>query len=457
VPIPSGGISSRLRTGLFAATGMALPLFAFPPFRLAGRDLDLASVLAGLFVLACLPLAIRLRPGRLALLFSACVLVPLLAAVPPRPAVFSPGQFLSSYAHWLLVVAFFVGAASVSWKAGGQRRIIIANAAAALVIAAFALYQVFGIPRRWPGTGEFLLSIQREAFRFTRVGGRFFGGGYTRPTSLFLEPAWLGGYLAWGVASALGALLSQPGAFTRAGRTLLLAAAGASSLAILATVSWGAYGDFAVVLAATALFGLRRRSGRSVLAPLLFAIVLCAVVASPLGRPIRSAVAERWQMLRTTPLSGEDPHFARDSTWVRLRNVRHSKKLFLEHPARGIGLGQFRFYALPEVRGFPGLSLRDPWCGWLAIGAEMGFLGPVLLLAALTLAAVPRAGKGGFAAVGGVLLLVAAFLELHTGSYVDLWWWYPVALGAVLIRTPSPDSFEAPAANPSIAKGALLR
>ena len=431
----AGDAIGRLRRGLFLATGLAVPLYAFPPFRVLGRDVDLASALAALFVLSCAPLWARGRiPRRFALFFLCAAALPLLVWIPPRPDTFSRGAFLASYAHWLLVTAFFASAASLSLPAVSRRFLLLAHSGAALAVSAFALYQVVGVPRQWPGTGVFLLPIQRDAFRFMRVGGRFFGGGYTRPTSIFLEPAWLGGYLAWVAACSFGALLRASREFSSGARLLLGAAAVFCSAAILATVSWGAYGDFAVVLAATlALASPREGRVSRAAGSLLLAGLLCAVALSPLAKPVRVAIAERWGNLKSTPLTGTDPNRAKDSSWVRVRNLRHTAELFAAHPIRGIGLGQFPFHA--EIRGLSDVSLRDPWCGWVAIAAVVGAGGPPLLAGALLLAvsaAVRRAQSS--AAVAIVLVLLAAFAQIHTGSYADLWWWYPVSLAAVFSR-----------------------
>ena len=443
---PNGAIG-RIRTGLFLATGLAIPLYAFPPFQFRGRDVDLASALAALFVLSCLPLWFRARiERRLAILFAFCAAVPLLVWIPPLPIRFSPGAFVSSYAHWLLVTAFFVTGASGAWSETSRRRILMGNAGASLLISGYALYQCFGIPRSWPGTGPFLFPLQREAFRFTRVGGNYFSGGYTRPTSLFLEPAWLGGYLAWVSACIFGMLLRAPQGLSRAGRLLLAVAALFAANAILATVSWGAYADFAVVLAATALSGFAAEGRRRrLVGALILAALLGAGIASPAGKPIRAAVAERWSLLTATPLTGQDPALAKDSTWVRLQNFQHTVELFSARPARGIGLGQFPLYARPEVRGIPGLSMRDPWCGWAAIAAQLGALGPLILAAALVLAVLPGLSRRNpYSPIGVVLVVLAAFVQTHTGSFADLWWWYPVTLGAVLCRAARPGESDLP-------------
>lgn len=427
----------RAREIAFAFVGLALPFYAFPVARLAGRDVDLATIVAVVFLF----LTFAARPKwNLSLesgFLAAAALVPLLALLGPHSEIFLPRAFARTYAHWLLVVLFFFAVRSVAFSRHALEKIVTVQSVVAILVALFAIYQIFAIPRGWPGGGAYLLPNQREPLRLTWIGGTYRGGGYTRPTSIFLEPAWMGGYLAWILALRLALSIC-----TRASRTAAalfrMAALLLPAFALLATVSWGAYGDFAVVVGATIAvhgFSARRRFVVRT-AAFLAAAIAGFLLLSPPGRAIRAAVAERWTMMRMTPTSGEDPLAARDSPWIRLQNVRHTIRLIESRPLRGIGLGQFsRAAEVSREKGMKGLSLRDPWCGWLAIAAEEGILGLIILLCAILLAL--RGWK-----LGGVLGMAVpalaslmAFQQLHTGSYVDLWWWYPLSLTAAISRS----------------------
>jgi hypothetical protein len=89
------------------------------------------------------------------------------------------------------------------------------------------------------------------------------------------------------------------------------------------------------------------------------------------------------------------------------------------------------------------VSTRDPWSGWLAAGAEMGVLGPLVLAGILVLVMVRfvRNRPAGFAAVAvPALVALAAIQQVHTASYIDLWWWYPLSVAGVLtVRSAEPD------------------
>jgi hypothetical protein len=135
---------------------------------------------------------------------------------------------------------------------------------------------------------------------------------------------------------------------------------------------------------------------------------------------------------------------------VRLRNAAHAWSLFVESPGKGIGFGQFGRYAWdagpakppakPQVDAEGGasfadsLSRRDPWFGWLTIATEAGIAGPLVLAIAVGIAAF-RA-RGPFAGLVASLASLAVVQQIHTGSYIDLWWWYPLALAAVIGSLP---------------------
>ena len=426
----------RLRVIAFALVGIALPLFAFPVARIANRDVDLATIAAGAFVLLTFAARPKWERNAESCFIVAAATVPLLALLGPRLDHYYPGGFARTYAHWLLVVLVFYAARSIPFSKRSLEKIVTAQSVVAILVALFAIYQIFAIPRGWPGGEAHLLANQREPLRFTRIGGTFQGGGYVRPTSIFLEPAWLGGYLAWILALRLA--ISIGAKAKRMPEALLgMAALLFPALALLATVSWGAYGDFAVVLGVTIAVhvGRRRRPALRTAALLAAAVVGFLMFSSP-GRVIRAAVAERWTMMRTTPTSGDDVLAARDSTWIRMQNVRLTLRLVEERPLRGIGLGQFsRSADLLREKVMKGLSFRDPWCGWLAIAAEEGILGPLILLGAIGTALWGWKLAGALGTAVPALAVLMAFQQLHTGSYVDLWWWYPLSLAAAITRS----------------------
>jgi hypothetical protein len=420
----------------FVATGLAVPLYAFPPLRVLGRDIDLATILAGGFVfMSLVAMSYRRTAAASRIWLVAAVVIPAAALMPPVSPFFDPRRFLVSYGHWLLLIAFFFCSLSLATSEAARTRIARWNFAFATLIALFALYQVVGIPRQWPGTGTVLIPFQREPLRL--IEGAFEQGSYTRPSSIFLEPAWMGGYLSWTfvlgvvVVFALpGGKRSRAGAFAAAGLALIL-------LAIAASVSWGAYADFAVAAAAglVSLLSSHRSPGRhSLPAITAVALILALAAVSPPGRRVVGAVSQRWDNLARTALEEAAPEAQRqDSSWVRAQNLIHTARLFRAHPTRGIGLGQFANYEKSTRRS--DLFFEHSWWGWVLIAAEMGVVGPFLLLGALVLILLRwRRNRGGRLEDDAVpaLLAIAVVQQLHTASFLDLWWWYPVSIAAVL-------------------------
>jgi len=430
---------------LFAGTGLAVPFYAFAPGRMFGKPLDAATVLAGLFVaLGALAALGEKRPSRSEALFlCAALAVPLLVLLPPRPERFDPAAFGVSLAHWVLVVLFFFFGLSLDLSDAEKQRLTQLNLVLGVLIAAFALYQVAGVPRGWPASGKWLVGFQREPLRLSSVGGGRGGPGYTRPTSVFLEPAWMGGYLVWVFFLGLG-LWSQ--LRQRAWRLALAVGLALIGVAVVASVSWGTYADAGVAgVVAVALLARSFKRGKMLAAAaLLAAVFVSALVLTPPGRIIGGALRDRWRLLVATPIAGsEDSHRARDSSWIRARNLAHTLELWKGHPLKGIGLGQFHQYAPPRTKETQEwVAQTYPWCGWLTIGAEMGPAGPALLVSAIlvVLSRWKRNRPAAFAWIVPVLAALCVAQQLHTGSYIDLWWWFPLTLaGALTSAAPDPQ------------------
>ncbi len=448
-PLVRGGSgpADRIALGLFLCVGLFLPFYAFPVFSVGGKSFDLATIFAGLFAAASfVVLGLRGRMSAVGGLVLLAAAVPLLVLIEPRPPRFDAPRFASSFGHWLLVLSVFLGASLLRLDRSSRRWVVAANGLAGGAIAAFGLYQAIGHRAGWPGTGRLLVSSQREPLRFLQIGT----SGYLRPTSVFLEPAWLGGYLAFALAALLGLVFARA-LRGRISRAILVVALAGVLLCILATVSWGAYADLAVVLAVS-LWSLRERfrARPRVAAAVAAALALILLVAalSPPGRGATAAALQRFRRLLETPVSADaSGSEVADSSWMRSENLRHTVELIRERPWRGVGLGQFGQYARTTGSDFISVaSTRDPWCGWLAIAAEAGVAAPVVL-AGLLLAVLVRWSAGRRPgrdvsddtfqrATVPALLLLAVVQQVHTGSYIDLWWWYPLSVSLALAAPP---------------------
>jgi hypothetical protein len=422
---------------LFAATGLALPLYAFPVLHFAGRGVDLATIFASLYVAVALWTFLRRRqtlPVAETVFLIAALVVLLLVLLFPLPELFSKSAFAVTYFHWALLVFFFLGALRLDLTDDERRLLLAVNVVVGTLVALYALYQVIGIPRGWPATGERLTSLQREPFRSVPIGGASPGGDYHRATSVFLEPSWMGGYLAGILAYCLGLLRLRP---LGRGRALAVAAATVViGAAILASVSWGAYVDALAVVAAAALAaGGASAKRRPLWAAALCAVIVAAGLLTPPGRSVGQALLARWRMFRATPLVGQgSPTDFQDSSGLRLKNAVSVLGLWREHPIGGLGLGYLDRFR----KGAPATEAEvvhsGRLCGWVSIAAEAGVFGPVVLAAALTLV-LTRARRRRQKLSDPVvvaLVVLAAVQQLHTGSYIDLWWWFPLSVAGAL-------------------------
>jgi hypothetical protein len=192
-------------------------------------------------------------------------------------------------------------------------------------------------------------------------------------------------------------------------------------------------------MSATALRSLLASARFAASAAAILALVLVAGALTSEGRQVVDAARRRWIRMTTTSLEKAKPEEGLvDSTRLRFQNARHAAQLAWAYPLRGVGFGQYSAHA-PAKGDARANDFRDPWCGWLAIAAEAGAGGPLLLAGALLLVVRARhrsSGAAGLLLVVPALVAFAAVAQIHTGSYIDLWWWYPLSLAAALGAEP---------------------
>jgi hypothetical protein len=249
--------------------------------------------------------------------------------------------------------------------------------------------------------------------------------GFPRPTSFFLEPGYLGGYLTWIALLALAAAASRE---RRDSPALPLAAFSVAVLGVAMSLSWGAYADLAaVVLVALILARRLPREARAHLRP--FAAVFAVAILVAAVTPLTGAFVERLHRLSRTPLDrSAQAVLHADSAGARVENLRYIVALFRWEPLTGIGLGQFQIRGAAR-RGSP---RESPWCGWAAAAALFGVLGPVLVAAGPLLLLRDSAWRPGLLAAGSVAFAVVD--QIHTASFIDLRWWVPLAAAVAFSR-----------------------
>ena len=190
-----------------------------------------------------------------------------------------------------------------------------------------------------------------------------------------------------------------------------------SRLALLALV----VGAIAYALAGK---GIRRRL--PVAGGLLAAVVGLAVTTAALGL---------WDpgMRHRATHTFDSPY---EATSGRTVIWRVGARVFAEHPGRGVGLSRFpqhfeeiRTSADPPLRSKPS---RTPHSDFLGLAAEVGFLGPLLLLSALVMMGIPLirrdVGILAPAALGWLVMLAGLMLGLDMLSQWQTW----VGLGVVM-------------------------
>jgi hypothetical protein len=422
--------AGRARFWLVCLVGAALPLFAFPALTLAGRPIDAATIFATLFVLAAAPAVARARERPL-LTWAACaaaapLLVFLTAA--SRAATFEPRQFALTYAHWLLMVAFFVCAGHLDLDRREWNAFVVVQIAGGLAVAVFCFYQLLGRPLGWPATGYLISVTQRLPF----AGGTF--GSYERPTSFLLEPSYMGSYLVWVAVLPLSIALERVDS-ARARRALHGAIFLFLAAAILASASLGAYLDLAVVVGLSLVFAARRSRGRRRLGKVLLFFASAALIAlavdALLGHGPWRALVARVDSSASAVAAGryEDVDTYRGGVlWRELR-------VAAEHPLAGVGLGQYKVMSATIPLAVKGSG--EVVFGWISAVAEMGLPGLGVLVAALV-----AARRRSAVLVGALLIAYLIVNQLHFASYVELTFWYPLAACALASRQSGSDRLE---------------
>jgi hypothetical protein len=195
---------------------------------------------------------------------------------------------------------------------------------------------------------------------------------------------------------------------------------------ILSTVSLGAYLDLAVLSGLMIVIGPRllRGSGRGgflLLGAGVVSTLLITDVALQHG-PSR-ALQVRLEKTLEEYRAGRIEDLATHRVGLHLRELEVAST----RPVAGIGLGQYKVIS-PTIPG-PYVGTREVVSGWFGTAAEMGGCGLAILVWALLLA------RGSDPPVEVVLLIGFALVsQLHGAGYVELTFWYPLAVCAVVSR-----------------------
>lgn len=328
------------------------------------------------------------------------------------------GQYVAGLAAALLLVVY-VERRDLRVVAG----LLAGGAVLPLVAAAYRVYSVSGGGNGdLPGLTELPLNLTIEA---ARQGGSTLLNGTQRLNSTFADPNQFGFFIATAFLAGAGAVLGE----LSRGRPMrwrvtasYLALTMAAGLAVLGTYSRSAW-----LLAAAGvglLGGLLGRAFWTRRRALLAGA--CAIAALALVTPF---VISR--------LSTSEPGNVK-STQVHVHTMSIAVRLLEHHPLIGVGLGGYGRYAEEPPLISSAVST------FLTVGAELGIVGLVLLLAAIgvTALAAVRTVLGAAPAERMVLAgLTAAYIALAAANAIGEIWmndfqW--VLFGALVALTAQP-------------------
>jgi hypothetical protein len=399
-----GCLADRAALWLLALTMVAVPLALAPPLAAFDVTPKLIALLAG----ACAVWLALAMAGRLpASSASACRLLPanlrgfffplaILAVCGVLASIFSTDRVLSlagsewrrlGLPAWLACLALAAAVPLVTplGEGDGRRLLLQAIAVTGTVAAIYSFAQYSGHDP-WINPG--LYRIGEGEWQIVRPPATF---GYVSYFAL---------YEAAAIFVAAGLAISASRSATKVAWSC---AATAMAIAVILTGSRGALLGMAAGVVVLVWRGGDRRRRRALLAATLaVAAITAALVASPLGQPVRSRV--RWFV--------EDPEGG-----GRLQLWRDAAKLAVARPLLGVGLDTFGrefapFESLELAQRFPDRFVESPHNTFLDYATNAG-APAVLCFLTLMIVAFRSAWRAGDAALLAALtagLLAAQFV-----------------------------------------------
>jgi O-antigen ligase len=322
-----------------------------------------------------------------------------------------------------------VGVIAGVWPGTRVKIMAVALVLAGILGAAYAIYQWLGLHFRWPLTNINNTLDSNGITTDVNQGVGVFG--WERARGTFLEPHFLGAYLAAVWPMCVGIALSASRRRTRSiawgGAALLLIALlttdSAPAWASLAIVCFGAAGTLAVA------------RGRPVLATFTVATVVGACAMLPvIGIERGTAVATG----RSVGVVAFSTKF-RTAIWSRVLD------LWAHRPILGTGPGQApirlanadALSALPvSVSGHVLVSSQGVLAAALLDAGLLGFVAWLLLLGALIYAALRDTMSRGTYLAAAILAaaVIAVFASFTSGDRLELWVWMLLGIALAASR-----------------------
>lgn len=344
----------------------------------------------------------------------------------------------SSFLGRRLALLILMGIATIAVMAELARRLTVEQVARAFVLGSVlpvlaaawqSLAPHVGASPALPLVEHLPLTVEGTTRSLT-----FFGTEAVREKGPFIDPNFLGAYLAVVCSVCSGLLVA---AFVRGARRSAVVPAAvlpAAVVTLVATYSRTAYVALVldlVVLAVLLAPHIRRvRLPRRHLRRVAVIGVACLLALVPVAPGVLS---------RLDPSAGENPQ----SNALHEFNLRGGLQQFRAHPILGVGAGELGTH----LNQYPNSSYADST--FVTTAAELGVVGLFILLLAVgwTLEALARAYLPARRAAAGVLpaALMAGYLGYAASNTIyDAWWrdWHFVALGLMLVvarAAPDPE------------------
>lgn len=283
-------------------------------------------------------------------------------------------DFFTKYLQLLLVSLLYFAVSSLNVGEEKINNILKVWILTAFFISLYTIYQVFArnldLPFAYP-------PILNPTYGTGLVAGQTFGD-YTRPSSFFVEPSYLGSYLIAPLILLITILLNPSQKALLFKKLVILIIGGCIALALVLTFSLATY----VTIGLIAFFILMGKVVKKIATLSFIAVIFFAVyiLLPRLGINFLTAFERVENEVILPIITGVSPGIT--SLGMRLAKAVTTFKVGLAHPFLGVGLNNTSYYAfLYEPEWYTGgLPLEENHNMWITTFGEMGILGLIALI-----------------------------------------------------------------------------
>lgn len=421
-------------TGCAILLAVTFPLNGYELFPAFGVSVTPPMIAGGVLILSAILYYLILPKSLPRLLVMPAVLI-LGASIASTVGVLAYGgsyfSFFRTFAYVVYFTALLVSCAYFSRFQIRTSLLFKAYVGTAILVALFGMYQIPARLLGWPGGFLELSAVQAGEMRTTEYAE------YSRPSSVFAEPSWLGAYLADVFVLLLTTVLLRREGITKfEGTAMAVVGAG-----FIITFSIGAYATMIMALGAIFLTFPKSIPGKlrtviSASGAITGLAVLTVVILQLTPVDFVSAVVTRVSPLVDLVFSGGAQGATGESLFRRLESIIIGLRIWTENPVFGAGAGNLMTASMQVLHE----SLPFTDSALVTLLAEQGVLGLAAWIAAIYLIfrySHPFALSNPFVYGFRSVIVVRLFGTLFLGFLWGYWLWLPIVLTVLVSSSRS--------------------